>query len=380
MLLTTLFALQRAQTGFDTRNVLAVNVPVDLLRAQAASRSRGFYKEVMRADRASCPASSRSRSAPSVPWRDAGLLRRAVHRRGLRQGQRRRGSARAVPHGVAGILRVARRADHRRPRLQRRRSARRREGRDRQPEPGAAACFRTRTRVNRQLMWTDPVMKFIDVSTGAAADRRRRRRHRRRERRPRTGDDGLSPASSRRSAAGGCSCTRRPIRTRWCRRSRRIIRDLSAEQPVERAATLDDVRAEVLAPNRLNALVFGVFAGVALAIAVVGVAGVLAFSVSARTREFGVRLAIGSAPRHLLTRVLSEGAVIAGGGDRRRRDRRRACWRGSSASYITGRPDSRVRCRWSARRRCWSAAAILASLMPAARASRVDVMQALRSE
>ena len=91
----------------------------------------------------------------------------------------------------------------------------------------------------------------------------------------------------------------------------RIIRELSADQPVEQAATLDDVRAEVLAPDRLNALVFGGFATVALTIAVVGVAGVLAFSVSARTREFGIRLAIGSAPRHLLTRVLSEGAVIA---------------------------------------------------------------------
>src|SRR4029077_20086248 len=90
----------------------------------------------------------------------------------------------------------------------------------------------------------------------------------------------------------------------------RIIRGLSADQPVEQAATLDDVRAEVLAPNRLNAMVFSGFAGVALTIAVVGVAGVLAFSVSARTREFGVRLAIGSPPRPPLTRVLREGALI----------------------------------------------------------------------
>ena len=65
----------------------------------------------------------------------------------------------------------------------------------------------------------------------------------------------------------------------------RIIRDLSVDQPVERAATLEDIRAEVLAPDRLNALVFGGFAAVALAIAVVGVAGVLAFSVSGRTRK-----------------------------------------------------------------------------------------------
>ena len=87
---------------------------------------------------------------------------------------------------------------------------------------------------------------------------------------------------------------------------------LSANQPVERAATLEDVRAEVLAPERLNAFVFSGFAGVALLIAVVGVAGVLAFGVSARTREFGVRLAIGSTPYLLLMKVLSEGAMIVG--------------------------------------------------------------------
>ena len=84
----------------------------------------------------------------------------------------------------------------------------------------------------------------------------------------------------------------------------RVIREMSADQPVERAATLEDVRAEVLAPERLNAFVFSGFAGLALLIAVVGVAGVLAFSVSARIREFGVRLAVGSSPRRLLARVL----------------------------------------------------------------------------
>jgi len=158
----------------------------------------------------------------------------------------------------------------------------------------------------------------------------------------------------------------------------RIIRGLSADQPVEQAATLDDVRAEVLAPNRLNAMVFSGFAGVALTIAVVGVAGVLAFSVSARTREFGVRLAVGSTPRHLLGRILGEGAVIAAVG--------------IAAGVVGAIALARVVGVFvqdvavpgilplAGAAAILVAAAVLASLMPAARASRVDVMQALRSE
>ena len=158
----------------------------------------------------------------------------------------------------------------------------------------------------------------------------------------------------------------------------RIIRELSADQPVEKAATLEDVRAEVLAPNRLNALVFGGFAAVALMIAIVGVAGVLAFSVSARTREFGIRLAIGSAPRHLLTRVLGEGAVIAAAGIATGAAGGFALAR-FAGSYIQ---DVRIPGPLPiiGAATILVAAAVLASLMPAARASRVDVIQALRSD
>jgi hypothetical protein len=65
--------------------------------------------------------------------------------------------------------------------------------------------------------------------------------------------------------------------TRWSRPSHAPIREMSADQPVEKASTLEDIRAEVLTPDRLNAIVFGGFAAVALLISVVGVAGVLAF-------------------------------------------------------------------------------------------------------
>jgi hypothetical protein len=158
----------------------------------------------------------------------------------------------------------------------------------------------------------------------------------------------------------------------------RIVREISADQVVERAATLDDVRAQVLTPDRLNAFVLGVFAGVALLIAAIGVAGVLAFSVSARTRELGVRLAMGSTRGRLLRSVLSEGASLAAAG----------VAVGAVSVYAVARLSAglatEVPLPGALPVACaavvLSAAAILAALMPAARAARVDVMQALRSD
>jgi putative ABC transport system permease protein len=110
----------------------------------------------------------------------------------------------------------------------------------------------------------------------------------------------------------------------------------------------------------------------------VGVAGVLAFSVSARTREFGIRLAIGSAPRHLLTRVLGEGTIIALGGIVA------GVVGGFALARIVGTfiPDIRLPEVVPAiiAAAILIACALIASLMPAARASRIDVMDALRSE
>jgi ABC-type antimicrobial peptide transport system permease subunit len=110
----------------------------------------------------------------------------------------------------------------------------------------------------------------------------------------------------------------------------------------------------------------------------VGVAGVLAFSVSARTREFGVRLAIGAAPMHLLTRVLSEGATIAVAGIVTGVVGGLALVRiVNSYIYDVRLPGAMPIAAAAA---LLVAAAVLASLMPAARASSVDVVQALRSE
>lgn len=158
----------------------------------------------------------------------------------------------------------------------------------------------------------------------------------------------------------------------------RTIREASADQAVERPDTLEDIRAEVLAPERLNAFVFSALGGIALLIAIVGVAGVLAFSVSARMREFGVRLAVGSTPWDLRAGVLWDGARTAA--------------IGIAAGAAGGYALARVAGGFFANVQLPGAlpvigaaivligAAIGASLMPAARASRVDVLQALRSE
>jgi ABC-type antimicrobial peptide transport system permease subunit len=125
-------------------------------------------------------------------------------------------------------------------------------------------------------------------------------------------------------------------------------------------------------------VVFGGFAAVALAIAVVGVAGVLAFSVSGRTREFGIRLAVGSQPRHLLAGVIAEGALMAVAG----------VVAGAVCGFALARlaggylPEVRMPdgVPIVASAVVLLGAEVVASVLPAARAARVDVMQALRSE
>jgi len=376
MLLTTLLSLQTARTGFDLRNVLAIHVPV-MSYGRTPAQVIDFYKEAMRRI-SELPGVERVAVGTIVPWRDAGGFgpgfQFSVDGYARADGEEDpRARFRTISPGFFAALGVPIIAG---------RDFSDADRRDTEPvviisQSVAQRMFPNREALNRHMMWTDPVMKFIDVGTGPrrivgiAAD---------------VDDENVVPGPAlsvyqpfEQEIGGG----RLFVHTKTNPYAlvppiTRIIRDLSADQPVERAATLEDVRAEVLAPDRLNALVFGGFAGVALMIAVVGVAGVLAFSVSARTREFGIRLAIGSAPRHLLTRVLREGAVIAGAG--------------TVAGAIAGFALVRFAGSYLQELRIPGvlpiggaalvliAAAILASLMPAARASRIDVIRALRSD
>ena len=376
MLLTSLIALQSAPTGFNTHNVLAINVPV-MSYGRTPDQVLGFYKEAMRRI-GELPGVERVAVGALVPWRDGGTFGPGFqfsvegYAKGVGEDDPR-AQFRTVSAGFFAALGVpiisgrdfsdADRRDSERVVIISQSLARR--------------MFPNEDAVNRHLTWTDPIMKFIDVSptpgriVGVAAD---------------IDDRNIVPGPAlniyhpidQELGGGRLFVHVRSDAYALVTPIRRIIRELSADQPVERAATLDDIRAEVLAPDRLNALVFGGFAGVALLIAVVGVAGVLAFSVSARTREFGIRLAIGSAPRHLLSRVLGEGAVIAVAG----------IVSGAAGGYVLARLAGSymqsiqipgvVPVLGAAA--LLVGAAVLASLMPASRASRIDVIQALRSD
>ena len=91
---------------------------------------------------------------------------------------------------------------------------------------------------------------------------------------------------------------------------REAVHAVDAEQPVERFSTLEQARTDTLATRRLTMILLAIFASLALLITVTGIAGVVATSVSQRTREFGVRMALGAAPASLLGMVMRQGLAM----------------------------------------------------------------------
>lgn len=162
------------------------------------------------------------------------------------------------------------------------------------------------------------------------------------------------------------------------RRVTELVQGMSADRPVDNVATLTDLRREDIAADRLNAALFSTFALLALVIAAIGVLGVLAFAVSQRTREFGVRMALGAERRQVLGMVLTEGALLAAA----------ALVVGAIAStslsgflvellFEVSATDPRTYLFVGG---VLASVAVLASWIPARRATKVDPMEALRSE
>src|SRR5579883_405848 len=378
MLVKTLLSLQTVKTVFDTRHVLTVNVPpVSYGRTQ--EQINNVYREMVRRVR-ELPGVSGAALGIMTPWKEGhqfgpGFEFSTENYVRAPGEEYPRAQLRTVSPGffaAVGVPLIA--------------------GRDFNDsdrsgsEPVvivsaslARRMFPNGDALNHHLMWTDPIMRFVDTTTGprrivgVAAD---------------ADDEDLVPGPSvtvyhpmgQLELWSGRLFVHTALANPYTLvpQIESAIRQLSADQPIEHAATLADVRAEVLTPERLNTLVFGIFAAVALIIAVVGVAGVLAFSVSGRTREFGIRLAVGSQPGDLVRGVIKEGLTMTALG------LLSGALGGTVVALLLRSSFEGIRMPGflpiAGAMAVLLAAALVASFLPARRAARVDVMQALRAE
>jgi len=375
-LVKTLLELEKTQAPFDTAHVLAVNLPV-MTDGRTPEQVKDFYRNAQR-NLSALPGVERVSYGFSVPWRDTRLqtISLAFAAEGAKQENPEddtRAAFRSVSAGYFDTLGIPivegrdfRDSD--------------RDGSERVvviSQSLAQRFFPGQDPIDRHLTWTDPVIKFIGISDqprriiGVVPD---------------IDDENIIPSptitvyqpSEQEGFTGRLFVRAKNDPYALVPTITRAVHEMASDQPVERPATLEDVRGEVLAPNRLNAIVFGGFAALALLISVVGVAGVLAFSVSGRTREFGIRLALGSQPVSLLADVLRDGLVIAS--------------IGVGSGVLVGIVFARIIGKYVSELQFPGAlpliasaaillvAAVVASALPALRASRVDAIQALRSE
>jgi putative ABC transport system permease protein len=160
--------------------------------------------------------------------------------------------------------------------------------------------------------------------------------------------------------------------------ARAAVRAFDSNQLIWRTQTLEDLLRTSLAPRRFNMMLLGIFAGVALLLAAVGLYGVMSYSVSWRTQEIGIRMALGAQQRDVLKLVLRQGMLMT--------------LIGVGIGLVSAMALSRLlgsllygvsptdAFTFVAVSIVLTAVALIACLIPARRATKVDPIVALRSE
>ncbi|MHB1327648.1 MAG: ABC transporter permease [Gemmatimonadales bacterium] len=165
--------------------------------------------------------------------------------------------------------------------------------------------------IGRRVAWTGDVLRFIPVSgdwrtvVGVVGD---------------TKDDGLDGGArpvlfhplTQGMFGGGLVIRARGDAALMAPAATQLVRKIAPQAPIENVRTVSELKGERVAPRRLNATLVAAFGALAVLIAAVGIAGVLAFSVSARTREIGIRMSLGADSGRVQRMIISEGGVLLG--------------------------------------------------------------------
>ncbi|MCL4864608.1 MAG: ABC transporter permease, partial [Gemmatimonadales bacterium] len=174
----------------------------------------------------------------------------------------------------------------------------------------AKRLFGDRDPIGQRVAWTGDVLRFIPVSgdwrtvVGVVGD---------------TKDGGLDaeahpalfqPFAQEQVFSGGLVIRADRDAAGLAPAATRMVRSIAPQDPIENVLTFAEIKDQSVAPRRLNASLVGAFGILAVVIAAVGIAGVLAFSVSARTNEIGIRMSLGADAGRVQRMVISEGGIL----------------------------------------------------------------------
>jgi predicted permease len=306
LLTRTMLQLSDVKTGLTTENILTMEVPFDFEAKKDADAKAAF--ERMQLEVAAIPGVSEVGIASTMPLRATeAVLDVRAEGRALQNGEAiPRADYRTVSPGyfhAAGI-----------PLLKGR------EFRETDtPTSGkvvilnkslADRLFGDRDPIGQRVSWTGEVLKFIGLSdewrtvVGVVGD---------------TKDGGLDAAPRgvmfqpmKQEAMFGGGLVIRADRDpgALAGAATRIVRSIVPNDPIENVLTISQIKDQSVAPRRLNAVLVSSFGVLAVIIAAVGIAGVLAFSVSARTNEIGIRMSLGADSARVQRMILGEGGTL----------------------------------------------------------------------
>jgi putative ABC transport system permease protein len=306
LLTRTMLQLSEVNTGLTTENILTMEVPFDF-EAKKDEDAKALF-ERMQLEVAAIPGVSEVGIGSTMPLRATeAVLEVRAEGRPLANGEAiPRADFRTVSPGffhAAGI-----------PLL---------KGREFAETDGKSSAmvvvlnksladrlFGDRDPIGQHVSWTGEVLKFIGLTedwrtvVGVVGD---------------TKDGGLDaaprgvmyqPMKQMPMFGGGLVIRAQRDPAALAPAATRIVRGIVPNDPIENVLTIGQIKDQSVAPRRLNAVLVSSFGVLAVIIAAVGIAGVLAFSVSARTNEIGIRMSLGADSGRVQRMVLGEGGIL----------------------------------------------------------------------